>query len=448
MYNITDFGAVSDGITNNSGAIQEAIDVCTANGGGTVFIPPGRFLSGTLRLKSNVNLYLEQGAVLISSIKEEDIINYTKDFETNTKDSGWEGGCFLCAFHEENITISGDGTIYGQGDKIFFENNADGGYFECPKGIMGLRPRTTFFEDIKNLTVKGITFKDAAFWTLHMAGCRNVVIDGIRILNDVRGANNDGIDPDSCKDVVISDCIIESGDDAVVVKNTLSMGKKYGACENIIIRGCILHSQDSALKFGTETYKAIRNVIVSDCIVNECSRGIGIWVRDGAVIENIRIHNITGSVRRYADCFTVPHSPGWWGKGEPVFISNTHRRNESGNTGVIRNVSFKDIDMDCEAGVFIRGDEGCAIENIRLENINLTMKKLGRLDSGMFDEQPSIRGKYKHEVPSLYANGADGLKISGFCVKKEKPHLKGWSDKLSIITNCHNVSGDVEEQET
>lgn len=181
MYNIKDYGAKPDGITNNQKSIQRAIDDCNQAGGGIVLIPSGKFLSGTLRLKSNINLYLEQGAVLISSINEADIINYTKDFETNTNDSGWEGGCFLCAFHEENITISGEGIIYGQGDKIFFDDGADGDYHECPKNMSGFRPRMTFFEDIKNLRISNVTFKDAAFWTLHMAGCQHVLIDNIRI---------------------------------------------------------------------------------------------------------------------------------------------------------------------------------------------------------------------------------------------------------------------------
>ncbi len=446
IYDITKYGAVADGKTNNSAAIQNAIDACTNNGGGVVLIPSGRFLSGTFCLKSNVNLHLEMGAVLISSIDEKDIINYTKDFETNTNDSGWEGGCFLCAFHAENITISGDGVIYGQGDKVFFdtEPEVDGGYMECPKDCAKFRPRTTFFEDITNLRVTGITFKDAAFWTLHMAGCKRVLVDNIKILNDVRGANNDGIDPDSCKDVVISNCIIESGDDAIVIKNTLSMGKLYGGCENIVISNCILHSQDSALKIGTETYKSIKNVILSDCIVKDCSRGVGIWVRDGAVVENIRIHNLIGSVRRYADRFSVKGHPGWWGKGEPLFISNTPRYKDSPkNTGVIRNVIFKDIEMNSEAGIFMRADEDCPIENIRLENVTVNMKKIGSLDSGIFDEQPSVRNKYEHEVPGLYANGINSLEIKNLRINKELPYLKGWSDKDIILEkSCGMIDGE------
>ena len=223
-YNIMAYGAVADGQTNCREAIQKAIDHCNENGGGRVVVPAGKYLSGTIILKSNVELHLENGAVLISSLKQEDIIDFARNVEDPNEDIGWEGGCFLCAFHEKNISITGEGTIYGQGDKVFYDDGADSDFHECPKNIkIEERPRTTFFEDVENLTVRGITFQDAAFWTLHMAGCRHVIVDGVRIFNDVRGANNDGIDPDTCQDVVITNCIVQAGDDAIVVKNSQSI---------------------------------------------------------------------------------------------------------------------------------------------------------------------------------------------------------------------------------
>ena len=203
IFNILDYGADKSGRVNSACAIQKAIDDCSEKGG-RVYVPAGRFLSGFLRLRSNVELYLEQGAELIS-------------------DLGETSGYFLYADNEKNITISGEGRVDGQGRLRFEEDGADGGYGECPLNVTGDRPRTSFFENIENLTVRNITFYDAAFWTLHMAGCKNVLIDGIRILNNDRGPNNDGIDPDCCQNVVIQNCFIESGDDSIVVKATKSM---------------------------------------------------------------------------------------------------------------------------------------------------------------------------------------------------------------------------------
>ena len=105
------------------------------------------------------------------------------------------------------------------------------------------------------------------------------MVKNIRILNHDRGPNNDGIDPDCCQNVVIQGCILETGDDSIVVKATGPMSEKYGNCENIVIQGCIMHSRDSALKIGTETYGHIRNVTLSDCVVKDCSRAVSIWSR-------------------------------------------------------------------------------------------------------------------------------------------------------------------------
>ena len=413
-YNILNYGAQPDGRMNNSEVIQRAIDECTESGGGRVVIPAGNFLSGTLILKSNVDLHLESGAILTSSIRQEDMIDFAKNFKDENEDIGWEGGCFLCAFHQENISITGLGTIYGQGDKIFYDDNSDGGFNECPLNIRTeLRPRTTFFEDVKNLVVKDITFKDAAFWTLHMAGCEHVIVNGIKILNNQRGANNDGIDPDTCKDVVISNCIIKAGDDAIVVKNSEPMAAKYGSCENIVISNCVLYSHDSALKIGTETFNAIRNVILSDCVFRDCSRGVGIWARDGAIIENIHIHHISGNTKRYADCPERSFAPRWWGKGEPIFISSTYRNSKHKFPGKIQNITFDHIYMKCESSIFIAGEEDSRIKNISIQNINLSMEKQGTQPADIFDEQPSERNVYPHAIPVVYSRFTDNLELDG-----------------------------------
>lgn len=185
---ITDFGAVGDGKTLNTAAIQSAIDACTAAGGGRVTVPAGKFLSGTVLLKSNVELHLETGAELISSLDPADMPDLMGGFEDDNRDTGWEGGCFLLARHAENVTISGFGCIDGRGREVFYEDDDDGGSHESPLKVRGYRPRMSFLEDVQNLTVKDVTFRDAAFWTLHMAGCRNVLIDGIRIENNERVA--------------------------------------------------------------------------------------------------------------------------------------------------------------------------------------------------------------------------------------------------------------------
>ncbi len=393
IFNILDYGADKSGRVNSACAIQKAIDDCSEKGG-RVYVPAGRFLSGFLRLRSNVELYLEQGAELIS-------------------DLGETSGYFLYADNEKNITISGEGRVDGQGRLRFEEDGADDGYGECPLNVTGDRPRTSFFENIENLTVRNITFYDAAFWTLHMAGCKNVLIDGIRILNNDRGPNNDGIDPDCCQNVVIQNCFIESGDDSIVVKATKSMYEKYGDCENIIIKGCILHSRDSALKIGTETWGNIRQVIMSDCIIKDCSRAVGIWSRDGGTISDIYIHHIMGNTKRYADCPQRSFAPRWWGKGEPIFISATKRKDGDRLPGKIHHIQMDHIRITSESCIFIGGEEYAPIEHIRFQDIEIVWKKQGLHLPDVLDEQPSARDVYKHEIPCIYGRYADYVQLSG-----------------------------------
>ena len=411
IYNILDYGAVPDGTTNCAAAIQKAIDACTVTGG-VVNIPAGNFLSGSLRLKSDVELHLEAGACLTASSVPGDMIDFSKEFEDDNADTDWEGGCFLFACHEKNITVSGQGKIDGQGRQYFFDDDVPDGYHECPLAVRGLRPRMTFLEDIENLTVKDVTFYDAAFWTLHMAGCRNVLVENIRILNNERGPNNDGIDPDCCRNVVIRGCLIEAGDDCVVIKTTGPMARKYGETSGILVSGCVLHSHSSAIKIGTETWADIHDVIVSDCVLRDCTRGISIWSRDGGEIYRITFHHISGTTRAYADNGNkAAEILSWWGKGEPVFLSTARRENVERIPGKIRNISADHLNFCSEGRVLIAGEEYAPIEGLRITDSRIRFQNRSGPDSSIIDERPSIRGRYQKDLPCIYLRCAPEAKI-------------------------------------
>ena len=436
IYNILDYGAVEGGTVNSQKMIQAAIDAC-AGTGGRVVIPAGNFLSGTIRLRSDMELYLEAGSTLTVSLNPADIIDFSEKSDKDNTMDGIKDGCFIYACHEKNLTISGEGKIDGKGRDAYYDAGLDGDFHECPLSVKEFRPRTTYLEDVENLTVKGITFYDASFWTLHMAGCKNVLVEGIRILNNDRGPNNDGIDPDACQNVVIRGCIVESGDDSIVLKATKPIWKKYGNCENIVISDCILHSRDSALKMGTETYGDIRNVIFSNCVVKDCSRAVGIWVRDGGTIEDIMIHHITGSTKRYADAPGGRGVPRWWGKGEPFFLSSTYRNEEKRYPGKIRRITFEQVRLTSESCIFMGGEADAVIEDIQIKDCQVAWKKQSIHTPGVFDEQPSPRDVYEHEIPWLYARHVEGLKVSGsFKVDGSmKEHVKC----EEILENCRDT---------
>ncbi len=444
--NISDKGASIKGTpSENQRAIQEAIDEVEKAGGGTVTVPQGTFISGTIFLKDNVRLHLSHGAVLMSSLDEKDISSFPREDDTDLSEvDGAEGGFFIGAVHAKNIRIDGSGTIDGQGEKVFFDEDLDRGFHECPKQTAGFRPRLLLFEDVEKLSVSDITLKDSAFWTFHMAGCQDVDISDITIKNDDRGVNNDGIDPDCCRNVIIRGCNIWTADDAIVIKSTAPMAKKYGSCENITVSDCILHTRCSALKIGTETFGTIRNITFGNCIVRDASRAVGIWMRDGGLIEKIMVHDITGQVRRYADCYDLPGQPGWWGKGEPIFVSATPRQFKTGSdskwelkdvspekrleipveeerpTGTIRRLSFSNIRIDCESCVFLAGEIESPISDVVMRNIEIHFEKQGTQAGGLFDEQPSFRGRYPHLIPGVYTRHVQGLDVDGVFVVAEE----------------------------
>ena len=411
-FSVSDFGAAGDGRTLCTLAIQSAIDACARSGGGRVTVPTGRFLSGTIRLKSNVDFHLESGAELIASLDPADMPDLMADFDDDNRDTGWEGGCFLLARHAENVTISGSGRIDGRGREVFYEDDADGGSHESPLKVRGYRPRMSFLEDVRNLTVRDVTFYDAAFWTLHMAGCRNVLIEGVRIENNERGPNNDGIDPDCCRNVIIRGCIITCADDAIVLKTTAPMTKKYGVCSHILISNCILRSHSSALKIGTETWGDIHHVTMSDCILDDCTRGIGIWSRDGGRIHDILIHHISGSTRRYRDRVRQDSEVVvWWGKGEPVFLSATPRAGVERVPGVIEDVFLDHLHITCEGAVMIAGEKASPIRNVTVRDSAFRWKRQGSLPPDCLDEQPSRRGVYPFRVPMAYIRCGEEISL-------------------------------------
>ncbi len=440
IYDIKAYGAVGDGVQNDAKAIQAAIDACHEAGGGTVLVPVGNYMTSTVNLKSNVELHFETGATLISSLNPE-------EFSTDPD------RCYvLGAAHAEKISISGFGVIDGRGRERNIFDNADGGLYECPLAFSGFRPRTTLFEDIDGITIRDITIRDSAIWSLHLAGCRNGIIDGIRIENEDRGAGNDGIDPDSCQNLIISNCHVFTGDDAIVVKTTKTMSSLYGPCENITITGCVLHSRDSAFKIGTETWGDIRNIVFANNVGYDCSRIVGIWMRDGATIENIRISNIVGTTRRYADANRYPDH--WWGKGESIFISNTYRnKDRSVYAGAIKDIYIDNVSARCESSLFIKsGGENCPIENIRVSNCDLKLVRQGTQATGLFDESPAFGGSkgttgkdfifpdeiYPHDIPAIYAHGVNGLTVRDCDVRFIEPEGEAWAE-VAQIENCENV---------
>lgn len=316
IYNVQNYGAAGDGSTNDTPAIQAAIDACSENGGGRVVLEGGHtYRAGAIVLRSHVELHLEMGAVLKASDCMDDFNLFhrapayrekiTVPTYENCEYNGGPALYFLYAKDCEYISITGSGKIDGN-EEIFYGTvtpwHIDGSFYP--------RMPLLFMEHIEHLTMRDVTLTGSGFWTTHLVGCEDVLIDGIRILNNLKMANCDGIDPDHCKNVRIANCHIECADDCIVFKNTAS-AMQYGACENITVTNCTLISTSAAIKFGTESEAPFRNISIQNCSISRSNRAISLQLRDKGCIENICFSNINIDTRQFS-----PYH--WWGKSEQI----------------------------------------------------------------------------------------------------------------------------------
>ncbi len=342
VHSPADHGAVLDGVTNDGDALQGAIDAAHAAGGGVVVIPAGRrLLTGSFEMKSHVTLHLEPGGRLLAS----------------TEPSDYRDAVLIEAFDAEEIAFTGTGTIDGRGVLFMAEEFP---HIFRPKPW---RPKIMVLEGCRRVRLSDLTIRDSPNWTVHFAGCDDVVVSGITILNNPKIPNCDGIDPDHSRNVRISDCHIEAGDDCIVIKNRPEYNR-YGPSENIVVTNCTLVSRSAALKLGTETHDDIRNVIFSNCVIRGSHRGIAIVLRDEGDIENVLVQNIVIETRLF--------HPAWWGAAEPIYIT-AQPRVPGGRIGTLRGLRFSQILARGEGGVFIAGSAACTPEDIVLDRVTVEL---------------------------------------------------------------------------
>lgn len=352
MINILSYGAEPNALPIQTQALQAAINAAASCGGGTVRIPAGLFRVGTLVLRSHVNLHLDGGAVLKGS---ENIGDYPEVVGGFTDAVGQSRNrCLIYAQGTTGTAISGQGTIDGSGGAFGYEEDG--------------RPFMIRFIDCRDVQVTGVTLKDSPGWVSHYLGCENLRIQGISICSRTNG-NNDGIDVDSCRRVRISDCDIDTGDDAICIKST-----RTTPSEDILVTGCRISSTWGALKLGTESAGDFRNILFSNIIIrNTEGGGLKLISMDGCRMENVVAENII-----------MDNVSG------PIFIRLGARLRQyfpdqpKRPVGSIRGIAIRNVTINVweegyplygkyprKAGIIFSGVPGHPVEDVVMENVRV-----------------------------------------------------------------------------
>ncbi|HOK29889.1 MAG TPA: glycoside hydrolase family 28 protein [bacterium] len=364
VFNVKDFGATGDGINKDTDAFKKAISECQKNGGGTLYIPAGIYLTGPIHLKSNITLYIENGAVLKFS---QDIDDYPTVY------TRWEGeeaevySPLIYGEDIENIAVTGFGTIDGQG--MLWWN------LLRKKELRYPRPRGISFYRSRNITIDGIRIINSPSWTVNPIECENITVNNIKIQNPYDSPNTDGINPESCRGVRISNCYIDVGDDCVTLKSGTEDCRERIPCENITVTNCIMAHGHGGVVIGSEMSGGVRNVVISNCIFEGTDRGIRIKTRRGrgGIVEDIRVSNIVMKNVICPFAFYMYYNCGKGGQEKRVWDKSAYPVDET--TPVVRRIYVSDVTVRQAraAAGFLYGLTEMPIEDVVFSNVVIDM---------------------------------------------------------------------------
>lgn len=444
-FNVRQFGAIGDGTTLDSLAIQQAIDAAHAAGGGEVLVPTGIYLSGTILLKDGVTLNLEKGATILGSKDLGDYSNPDFFIDAVNQERGW---CLIGIIDLKNVAIVGEGTIDGRGEDFR-------GHARRPFLVRCVRS-----EDVR---IEGVRLRNSAAWVCHLFQSNRVTIRGIDIYSHAN-KNNDGIDVDSSSEVLIEYCTIDTGDDAVCIKGTSPL-----PTQNVVVRNCKLKSDWGAFKLGTESMGDFKNIRFTNSVIHDTQGGaIKVLSMDGCRLENLTVDNIT---------VTNTDMPIFMRLGERL---NKYREQESRTTGHIKGVSISNVTvsmseesrLDTPSAIVIVGEKTAStthfIEEVTLENIKVTSPGGGRIEDVSQIVERTRKNNYPEYIfffepeaervfPSygLYARHVKGLTLNGVEINTLKPDNRPFialnnihGAQLDMSTNEGNGPYLVEEQST
>lgn len=355
MKNIKEFGATGCAEQLCTAFIQKAIDAGAAEGGGTILFPPGTYLTGTIYLKDNVTLHLETGATILGSPNPKD---YNRDdFCSQNRVFAAErvsGAHLVVAVEAANIAVTGGGRIDGN-RKAFSDKNWDENpvLFEYPEWRPG---QMLFFCECKNVTIKDVQLYNAPYWTCFLHGCEDVCVNNVRIWNDQRTWNGDGLDIDCCTRVNVSDCNIDTGDDCITLRgNVAPLKDQRRVCQHVTINNCVLRTRCNAFRIGVGN-GVIRDCVISNCVIRETRTAICIISKYGKTSPGVTIENVLFD-NLYIDAV------------RPIVISSNVAGCQPEPAKLVRNISFSHLRGRAKWSSFVTGNPDCMIKDISFSDV-------------------------------------------------------------------------------
>lgn len=420
IFNVVDYGAVGDGKTIVTDQFNEAIAAVKQAGGGTVYVPSGIFRVSSLRLESNMELHVSPGATL-SFITEQD--SYPVVF------SRWEGwtqdvyqSC-LYAEDAENIIVSGGGMIDGNGQDWWdlFRNHRE--------DLKYPRPKLISFQNSKRITIKDVQLRNSPSWTINPILSYDITVDNVSILNPADSPNTDGINPESCSNVRISNCNLDVGDDCIAIKAGTEDARELISCENITITNCTMIHGHGGVVIGSEMSGDIRNVTISNCVFKQTDRGIRLKTRRGrgGVVEDIRIDNIVMDEVICPFILNLYYFCGPRGKEKYVWDKNPYPVTKE--TPGFRRIHFNNITARNVQGAagFIYGLAENYISDITFNNIDIHMA-----EGAEPGEVAMMTGLEPMNNRGFYIGNGENILLNHVSVENHE-------GSMIYLENCRNV---------
>jgi hypothetical protein len=418
VCSVRDHGATGVRAQNATRAVQEAVDACHDRGGGTAYVPPGEYTTGTIVLRDNVTLWLEAGAVLYLSQDR-------ADFPRERAHVFAEGA--------RHIAIRGRGRFDGQARYEWgLPEDEDTEIREETRlareaGVdmrrwlrRGLQAMTFLLKECRDVLIEDVTLVNSTLWNVRLWGCDGVVVRGVTIESDLeKAANSDGIDVDGSRNVRISDCRIATADDAIVLKTGKWRWDGRGPSfptENVVVTNCVLSSSSSAFTIGTESFEDFRHIVLSNSVVRATNRAFGINIQDGATVEDVLIANVTVDLGR--------RHWNWWGSGELLHFVLKKRTPES-RLGRVRNVVVRDVVAHVQGTAHIAGHPERPIENVTLSGIQLFVAPESTPD--------------KRATHALVAEGVDRLRVRDLDVRWDEAHPEPKWQSAVVVRKARDV---------